>query len=195
MSVPHLLTRSNQWAEFIQLDLETADGSGGYAKELSQDRARRQQEALAPYIAKADILITTALIQGSDAPILVTRKMIEQMKPGSVAIDMAAAKGGNIEGSEPGADIMIGNCRVYGMFNPPSGMPTDASKLYAKNIVNLLELGLDDNGQFHIDLTDEIMSGCCLIEQGTVRHEATRVALEEAELSLTASPTEISKEA
>lgn len=163
--------------KFIQLDLETADGKGGYAKELSEDRARRQQELLAPYVAKADILITTALLQGRDAPILVTREMIEQMRPGSVAIDMAADKGGNIEGAEPGISKTIGNCKVYGMFNPPSGMPTDASMLYAKNIANLLELGLEDGGRFILNLEDEIFAGCCLILNGEVRHDRTRQQL------------------
>ncbi|MGL4832363.1 MAG: NAD(P) transhydrogenase subunit alpha [Propionibacteriaceae bacterium] len=182
--------------KFIQLDLETADGHGGYAKELSQDRAKRQQDALAPYIAKADILITTALIQGQDAPLLVTRAMIEQMKPGSVAIDMAAAKGGNIEGSEPGIDVMIGNCQVYGMLNPPSGMPTDASRLYAKNIANLLELGLSNDGQFRLNLDDEIMASCCLIDRGIVRHNGTRIALGDAPLPVAQElPTALVKEA
>lgn len=174
--------------KFIELDLETADGKGGYAKELSADRAKRQQDALAPYIAKADILITTALIQGKNAPVLVTREMIEQMKPGSVAIDMAADKGGNIEGTEPGVEKMIGNCLVYGMFNPPSGMPTDASKLYAKNIANLLELGLDNDGHFTLDLTDDIFAGCCLIDHGTVRHDPTRLALGEEPLAPAPNP-------
>lgn len=163
-------------ATFIDLELETADGAGGYAKELSEDRARRQQEALAPYVAKADVVITTALIQGRNAPLLVTREMIEAMGPGSVAIDMAADKGGNIEGSEPGVEHMIGNCLVYGMVNPPGGLPIDASRLYAKNITNLLALCLKD-GQFRLDLDDDVLDGTCLMENGTVRHDRTREAL------------------
>lgn len=165
---------------FIDLEMEAADAAGGYAKQLSTDSASRQRQLLAPHVAEADVLITTALIQGKDAPVLVTTDMLMQMKPGSVAIDMAADKGGNIEGAEPGVDKMVGNVRLYGMFNPPSSMPVDASRLYAKNIANLLALVVKD-GAVNLDLDDEVIAGCCLMTDGVVRHEPT-LARMQAEL-------------
>ncbi len=126
-------------AQAIELELETLEGAGGYAREMTEERAARQRELLAPYIADADGLITTAAVPGRQAPMLVTREMVEQMKPGSVVVDLAAETGGNVEGSVPGEVVRIGNAQVWGGRNVPSQMPGPASRLYAQNIVNLVD--------------------------------------------------------
>lgn len=167
----------------IELDLETLEGAGGYAREMSEDRAARQRELLAPYIAAADALITTAAVPGRQAPLLVTAEMVEQMKPGSVVVDLAAESGGNVDGSRPGEVVRIGNAQVWGGRNVPSQMPGPASRLYAQNIVNLVTLMTersDDAGaaRFAPDFSDEIVAGSCVTHDGKIRHEPTREALE-----------------
>jgi len=176
-------------AKPIELDLETLEGSGGYAREMTEDRAARQRELLTPYIAEADALITTAAVPGRQAPMLVTTEMVEQMKPGSVVVDLAAETGGNVEGSVPGEVVRIGNAQVWGGRNVPSQMPGPASKLYAQNVVNLVTLmtrtaseGSDEEpGQeaaFAPDFDDEIVSGSCVTHDGRIWHEPTREAIE-----------------
>ncbi|HET7068309.1 MAG TPA: NAD(P) transhydrogenase subunit alpha [Nocardioides sp.] len=169
-------------AKSIDLDLDTLEGSGGYAREMSDDRAARQRDLLAPYIAAADALITTAAVPGRAAPMLVTRAMVEQMKPGSVVVDLAAESGGNVEGSVAGEVVRIGNAQVWGGRNVPSQMPGPASRLYAQNVVNLVTLMTakddDGNGAFSPDYADEILSGSCVTQDGRIVHEATREAIE-----------------
>ena len=114
-------------AKAIELELETLEGAGGYAREMTEDRAARQRELLAPYIADADALITTAAVPGRRAPMLVTAEMVEQMKPGSVVVDLAAETGGNVEGSVAGKVVRIGHAQVWGGDNVPSQMPGPAS--------------------------------------------------------------------
>jgi NAD(P) transhydrogenase subunit alpha len=169
-------------AKSLDLDLDTLEGSGGYAREMSDDRAARQRDLLAPYIAAADALITTAAVPGRAAPMLVTRAMVEQMKPGSVVVDLAAESGGNVEGSVAGEVVRIGNAQVWGGRNVPSQMPGPASRLYAQNVVNLVTLMTakddDGNGAFSPDYADEILSGSCVTQDGRIVHEATREAIE-----------------
>jgi NAD(P) transhydrogenase subunit alpha len=169
-------------AKAIELDLETLEGAGGYAREMTEDRAARQRELLTPYIAAADALITTAAVPGRTAPLLVTREMVEQMKPGSVVVDLASESGGNVEGSVPGEVVRIGNAQVWGGRNVPSQMPGPASKLYAQNIVNLVTLmtakAEDGTASFAPDYDDEIVAGSCVTRDGTIRHEPTREAIE-----------------
>jgi NAD(P) transhydrogenase subunit alpha len=172
-------------AKAIELDLETLEGAGGYAREMTEDRAARQRELLTPYIAAADALITTAAVPGRAAPLLVTREMVEQMKPGSVVVDLASESGGNVEGSVPGEVVRIGNAQVWGGRNVPSQMPGPASKLYAQNIVNLVTLmtaktpdSTDGTASFAPDYDDEIVSGSCVTRDGTIWHEPTREAIE-----------------
>jgi NAD(P) transhydrogenase subunit alpha len=167
----------------IELELETLEGAGGYAREMTEDRAARQRELLAPYIAAADALITTAAVPGRQAPMLVTAEMVEQMKPGSVVVDLAAESGGNVEGSRPGEVVRIGNAQVWGGRNVPSQMPGPASKLYAQNIVNLVTLMTEqseDEGaaRFAPDFSDEIVAGSCVTHDGRILHEPTREAIE-----------------
>ncbi len=166
---------------FIELELDTqADGQGGYAKELTKDRQARQQELLTPYITAADIIITTAAIPGRPAPRLITKKMMAQMKPGSVIIDLAAETGGNVEGSVAGKDTAVkvpgGAVTLVGMKDVPSTMAFDASRLYAKNVSNLLAL-MTEKGKVSPDFEDEVVAGACLTHAGEIRHEPTREAL------------------
>jgi H+-translocating NAD(P) transhydrogenase subunit alpha len=162
----------------IDLELDTLEGSGGYAREMTEDRAELQRERLTPYIAAADALITTAAVPGRAAPKLVTTAMVEQMKPGSVVIDLAAESGGNVEGSVPGSVVQVGNAAIWGAQNVPSQMPGPSSKLYAQNLVNLLTLMTGEDG-FAPDFEDEIVAGCCVTHAGQVLHEPTREALED----------------
>jgi NAD(P) transhydrogenase subunit alpha len=165
----------------IDLELETLEGTGGYAREMTEDRAARQRDLLAPYIAAADALITTAAVPGRQAPLLVTAAMVEQMKPGSVVVDLAAESGGNVEGAAPGQVVRIGHAQVWGGSNVPAQMPGPASRLYAQNVVNLVTLmtrSSDDEAAFAPDFEDEIVAGSCVTHDGAVLHGPTRIALE-----------------
>jgi NAD(P) transhydrogenase subunit alpha len=169
-------------AKAIDLELDTLEGAGGYAREMTEDRARLQMERLAPYVADADALITTAAVPGRQAPLLVTSAMVEAMKPGSVVVDLASESGGNVEGSVAGEVVRIGNASVWGGKNVPASMPAPASRLYAQNVVNLLTLMTSkaegDSGVFAPDFEDEIVVGSCVTHQGAIRHEPTRAAIE-----------------
>ena len=164
-------------AQSIDLELETLEGSGGYAREMTEDRAERQRELLTPYIAAANALITTAAVPGRQAPMLVTRDMVEQMGPGSVVVDLAAESGGNVEGSEPGQVLRVGHAQVWGGANIPSQMPGPASRLYAQNVVNLVTLMTRDDA-FSPDFDDEIVAGSCVTHGGKIMHEPTRELVE-----------------
>jgi NAD(P) transhydrogenase subunit alpha len=181
---------------FISLDLGSADAAGGYAAELATDRAKRQQELLTPYLAQADVVITTAAIPGRPAPRLVTKDMLAGMRPGSVVVDLAAESGGNVEGSKPGEDVEIklsggGSITLVGMKDAPSTMAYDASRLYARNVSNLIALMTVD-GRVIPDFTDEVVNGACLTRDGTINHAPTLAAIE-AESAVKAVP--ISKKA
>ena len=164
-------------ATFITLDLEALEGSGGYAREMSEDRAERQREALTPYISDADVVITTAAVPGRQAPLLVTRAMVETMKTGSVVVDLASETGGNVEGSVSGEEILVGQVTVWGAKDVASEMPVHASQLYAMNIAALAGL-LVKEGEFVVDLEDEVLDGCAVVHDGEVRNEAAQQALQ-----------------
>jgi H+-translocating NAD(P) transhydrogenase subunit alpha len=157
----------------IDLDLPTLEGAGGYAREMTEDRAVRQRELLGPYVAAADALITTAAVPGRRAPLLVTAEMVRAMKPGSVVVDLAAESGGNVQGVAPGSVIQVpcasgaGSVTLWGGANVPSQMPNPASRLYASNVVNVLELMTHD-GAFAPDFTDEIVAEMCVTHAGEV---------------------------
>ncbi|ALV41575.1 NAD(P) transhydrogenase subunit alpha [Pseudarthrobacter sulfonivorans] len=167
---------------FIKLDLETAEASGGYARELSADRGALQRELLAPHVAAADVLITTAAVPGRRAPLLVSRQMVQGMRPGSVVVDLAAESGGNVEGAVPGEDILVptadgqGHVTLVGLKDAPSAMAQDASRLYAKNVANLLALMVRD-GTVAPDFDDDVIACACLTHDGAVRHLPTAEAL------------------
>ena len=163
-------------AEFVELDLPPLEGAGGYAREMTEDRAARQLELLAPHVADADAVITTAAVPGRRAPLLVTREMVEAMRPGSVVVDLAAEQGGNVEGAVAGEEVTIGGALVWGGRNVPSQMPAQASQLYASNVVNLL-LHMTSDGKPTPDLDDDIVSGSCVTHDGAVHHAPTRELL------------------
>ncbi|MFW6203732.1 MAG: NAD(P) transhydrogenase subunit alpha [Actinomycetota bacterium] len=165
-------------AQFIELELPTLEGAGGYAREMDEERARKQRELLAPHVAKSDVLVTTAAVPGRPAPLLVERSAVEGMAPGSVVVDLAADSGGNVEGSVPGEEVMVGGVRMWGGSNVPSQLPVHASRLYAANVVELLLL-MTSEGQVTPDFDDEIVDGACVTRDGTVRHEQTRRLLGE----------------
>ncbi len=168
---------------FVELELETLDGSVGYAREMTEDRARRQRELLTPYVTESDVVITTASVPGRPAPLLLTTQMLAGMRPGSVVIDLAAESGGNVEGSVAGKDLEVrlpgtdaGSVRLVGMRDAASTMPVDASRLYGKNVANLLLL-MCREGTLAPDLDDEVLAGACLTHQGVIRHRPTATAL------------------
>jgi H+-translocating NAD(P) transhydrogenase subunit alpha len=151
-------------ATFVDLGMR-AEGAGGYARELSPEELAAQQQALADEVAKADAVVTTAAVPGRRAPVLVTRAMVEAMAPGSVVVDMAADSGGNCECTEAGQDVEVSGTTVVGMANPPAGMPTHASALYARNVANVLAL-LAPDGTFAPNWDDEIVAGTCVLREG-----------------------------
>jgi len=164
-------------AKFIQLDLESLEGAGGYAREMTEDRSQRQRDLLTPYITEADAVITTAAVPGRQAPMLVTRAMVETMAPGSVVVDLAAESGGNVEGSVAGEDVQIGNATVWGGLNVPSQMPVASSRLYSANLVAISQLFVKE-GVVTMDFDDEILDGACVTHDGQVRFAPAREALE-----------------
>ncbi len=168
-------------ATFIEVEMTEeekakAETAGGYATEMSDDYKRRQAELIAERVKEADFVITTALIPGRPAPRLVTDEMVKSMKPGSVIVDMAAEMGGNVEGTEPGKEVVRHGVRIIGLTNLPATMPGSATQMYAKNIQTLVKHLLAD-GELKIDLEDEITRGATITHGGKVVHEATAKAL------------------
>ena len=161
---------------FINLDLDSLEGSGGYAREMTQERAAKQRELLAPYIAGSDVLITTAAVPGRQAPMLVTREMASAMKPGSVVVDLASETGGNVEGSVAGEEVRFGEVLVWGGKDVASQMPVHASQLFSMNVHALLALTVKD-GAMSVDIEDEVLAGCAVVLNGEVRNEAAKAAL------------------
>lgn len=164
-------------AKFISLELEALEGAGGYAREMSEERAAKQRELLSPYIAAADVLITTASVPGRTAPRLVTTKMISQMAAGSVVVDLAAESGGNVEGSVAGEIISTNNgVKIWGGKDVPSQLAYHASMLFSRNVVNLLLLmnkSVDGKatGEISPDFSDEIIDSAALTHNGIRREK------------------------
>jgi proton-translocating NAD(P)+ transhydrogenase subunit alpha len=164
-------------AHFLEFDLGgDLEGEGGYARELTPEQQARQQELMAEAIGKVDVVITTALVPGRRAPILVTEKAVELMKPGSVIVDLAGEAGGNCELSEPGESIVRHNVKILAPLNVPSTMAEHASQLYARNIQALLGLMINDEGQLELDYEDEVIAGACITRDGEIVHEGARKA-------------------
>ena len=165
-------------AKFITLELEALEGAGGYAREMTEERAAKQRELLTPYISEADVLITTAAVPGRVAPRLVTGQMIATMAPGSVVVDLAAETGGNVEGTIPGEIVMTENgVRMWGGKDVPSQLATHASMLFSRNIVNLLLLMTKSvegkpTGEVMPDFSDEIIDAATVTFNGG-RHVST----------------------
>jgi NAD(P) transhydrogenase subunit alpha len=162
---------------FVEVDYgEETEDTGGYAKGLSQQAQQHQREKIHERIKLADFVITTALVPGKQAPILVTKQMVADMKPGSVIIDMAAETGGNCELSQPGKTVEVNGVTIKAPMNIPSMMAHHASQLYSKNILNLIN-HLSQGGQFRLDFSDAITSGCCITHEGQIKHEMTKSLL------------------
>jgi NAD(P) transhydrogenase subunit alpha len=162
-------------ATFIQLELESLEGAGGYAREMTEERAAKQRELLTPYIAKSHVVITTAAVPGRTAPRLMTQAMIDAMEPGTVIVDLAAETGGNVEGSKPGEVVVTsGGVRIWGGKDVPSQLPFHASSLYSRNVVNLLTLmttAAKDGAPvaLNLDFADEIINASAVTHGGQRR--------------------------
>jgi H+-translocating NAD(P) transhydrogenase subunit alpha len=148
-------------AKFLDVGVSAA-GEGGYARELTEEERAQQQQALQEAIATFDAVITTAQVPGRRAPILVTANAVENMKPGSVVIDMAGSSGGNCELTQPGQTVVEHDVTIVAPLNLPSEMAEHASQLYARNVQSLLELMVGDDGQVALDFEDEIIAGACV---------------------------------
>jgi len=162
--------------EMTEEEKKSAETAGGYATEMSEDYKRRQAELIAERVKEADFIITTALIPGRPAPKLVSEAMLKSMKPGSVIVDMAAEMGGNVEGTEPGKEVVKHGVTLIGITNLPATMPGSATQMYAKNIQTLLKHLMAD-GKVELNFDDEITKGATITHGGKVVHEATAKAL------------------
>ena len=162
-------------AKFIAVENEefkAAETAGGYAKQMSSEYQKLQAELTATHIAKQDIVITTALIPGRAAPVLVTKAMLDTMRPGSVLVDLAAERGGNVEGAKAGKIVTTKNgVKIVGLLNWPSRMASDASNMFARNLKNFLPLVTAEDGSYVPDWDDDIIKGCALTKDGAVVHE------------------------
>lgn len=159
-------------AKFIEVEgAADASKAGGYAVEQSEEFKQRQQQRLAESIAKADIIITTAQIPGKKAPVLITDAMLKSMKPGSVVIDLAAATGGNTAVTKNNETTVYEGVTILGNSNLASDMPSDASKLYGKNILNFLQLIITKEGALELNFEDDLVKGCCMAHEGAVANE------------------------
>jgi len=149
----------------------TGEGTGGYARELTADEQKQNRDALGKNVADADVVITTALVPGRRAPVLITEDMVKAMRPGSVIVDLAAEAGGNCETTSPGTTIESHGVTVIGPFNLPSTMPLHASQLYAKNVLALFDHLVKD-GKLNLDMNDEITKGVCITNDGKIVNPA-----------------------
>ncbi|HTX45052.1 MAG TPA: Re/Si-specific NAD(P)(+) transhydrogenase subunit alpha [Solirubrobacteraceae bacterium] len=164
-------------AKFLEFDLGgDLEGEGGYARELTAEQQAKQQELMAEAIGKVDVVITTAAVPGRKAPILVTEKAVQLMKPGSVIVDLAAETGGNCELTKPGETVIEHDVKILGPLNIPSTMAEHASQLYARNIDALLGLMISEEGQLSLDFEDEIIKGACITRGGEIVNEAAAKA-------------------
>lgn len=162
-------------AAFVELELEVsgAQDAGGYAKALAEEKARRQTELLAPHIGKSDVVVSTALIPGRRAPLLITRAAVEAMAPGSVIIDMAAPNGGNCELTQPGETVTHEGVQIFGPLNLPAEAPVDASQMYARTVHALLQEFVKQDG-IALNMEDEVIKGACVTYRGEVVNERVR---------------------
>lgn len=165
-------------ASFIELELEALEGSGGYAREMTAERAAKQRELLIPFISKSDVVITTAAVPGRPAPRLITKEMMSGLKPGSVVVDLASESGGNVEGSVAGEIVQIDGVKIWGGKDVPSLLPFHASQLYAKNVVNLLTLMINtETNALELNFEDEIIAAAAVTHDGEIRVEAAKQAV------------------
>ena len=164
-------------AKFLEFDRGgDLEGAGGYARELTPEQQQLQQELMAEAIGKVDVVITTALVPGRRAPILVTEDAVRRMKPGSVIVDLAGEQGGNCALSRPGENVIEHDVKIVAPLNLPSTLAEHASLLYSRNIEALLKLMIAD-GQLSLDFGDEVIAGACITRDGEIVNEAARSAV------------------
>lgn len=176
-------------ARFVDFQVTSdAEAAGGYARELTTEEQERQRELMADHIASSDIVITTALVPGRAAPVIIPATTVERMRHGAVIVDLASENGGNCELTQHGTTVDHGGVHILGPANLPSGMPVHASQLYAKNLTNLLALMVTD-GQLNVTSDDEIVAGTLTVHEGHIVHPLVRSHFGLPEL-VTASPEE-----
>jgi NAD(P) transhydrogenase subunit alpha len=159
-------------AKFIEVEgAADASKAGGYAVEQTEEYKQRQQQRISDAITKADIVITTAQIPGKRAPLLIPKTMVEGMKAGSVIIDLAASTGGNCELAKNNQTVMHHGVSIIGNSNLPSTVPSDASKMYGKNVFNFLKLLIDADGNLQLNFDDELIKGACITHQSKIINE------------------------
>lgn len=163
-------------AKFVDTGV-SAEGSGGYARELTAEEKAKQQEVLDSRIAAADAVVTTAAVPGRPAPKIISRSAVERMRPGSVLVDIAAEQGGNCELTRAGEVVVHNGVSIVGPVNLPAQLAYNASEMYARNLLNFLKPALD-KGELKIDWNDEVFAQSCLTHEGAVKHEPTLKALE-----------------
>ena len=167
-------------ATFLDLGLDEVEGAGGYAREMTPERAKAQQDALKKFISESDVVITTAAVPGRKAPTLVTSDMMNAMKPGAIIVDLAAESGGNVEGSVAGQDVVLnvpgGSITVIGCKDLASQLAVHASKLYAQNVVSLLTL-MTTEGVITPDYADEVVQGSAVVFNGEIKNAMARETL------------------
>jgi NAD(P) transhydrogenase subunit alpha len=164
-------------AKAIELGISAA-GEGGYARELTAEEKQQQQQELADYLATANVLISTAAVPGRPAPKIIPESTVKGMKEGAVIIDLAAESGGNCSLTQPGKTITAHGVIIHGPLNVPSQVPVHASEMYAKNILNFLTPMFNEDGEFKLDMEDEVIDGSLLTYEGKIHHEPTRSQLE-----------------
>jgi len=164
-------------AKFIETGV-SAEGAGGYARELTAEEKAKQQEVLEGRIAVADAVITTAAIPGRPAPRIVSRAAVERMKAGAVIVDIPAESGGNCELTRAGETVVHNGVKIVGPVNLPAQLAYHASEMYSRNLLNFLKPALDKDGALAIDWNDEVFAQSCLTHDGAIKHEATRKAVE-----------------
>lgn len=168
----------------LELDNETAEDAGGYAKEQTADDLLKQQQALAKVLAEQDIIITTAAVPGRRSPVLITEAMCEELKPGTVIVDIAAERGGNCAKTVPGEVTVVDGVTIDGPFNLPARHPAHASQMFGNNVTTLLTTLMDDDGTLQLDFNDEIVAGTIISHGGEVTHAMIRNILGLPEMAL-----------
>lgn len=165
--------------KFVEVEGASEDASaGGYAVEQTGDFKQRQQETIKQHASKADVIICTAQIPGKKAPVLITKDMVDGMKPGSVIIDLATSTGGNCEMSKDNETLIYNRVTIIGQSNYPSLMPRDASKMFGKNIENFLQLLINNDGELQMDFDDDIIKGACITREGAIINERVKSQME-----------------
>ncbi len=163
-------------AKFVDTGV-SADGEGGYARELTDEEKQQQQAALETEISVSDVVISTAAIPGRPAPKIISAAAVEAMKPGAVIVDLAAETGGNCELTKAGETVVVNHVKIVGPVNLPSALGRNASEMYARNLFNFISPAIDD-GELKIDWEDEVFASSALTHDGEIRHEPTRKAIE-----------------